>query len=73
LFLPLADAYQHRLSRSWSIVVFYGIFRGLGPGFFLSLMENKVINLAKYSLISYRSPPIPVNHPAEITVDSFFL
>jgi hypothetical protein len=39
------------------------------PGIFL--ME-KVINLAKYSLISYRSPSIAVNQPAKITVDSSF-
>jgi hypothetical protein len=43
-------------------------FCRIRPGIFL--ME-KVINLAKYSLISYRSPSVAVNQPAEITVDSF--
>ena len=47
----------------------HGVFCGIGPGIFL--ME-KVINLAKYSLISYRSPSVAVNQPAEIVVDSFF-
>ena len=32
---------------------------------------EKVINLAKYSLIPYRSLSIVVNQPAEIVVDSF--
>jgi hypothetical protein len=61
---PLSAAYLHRHSRLWSI----GVFCGIGPGIFL--ME-KVINLAKYSLISYRSPSVAVNQPAEIAVESF--
>ena len=32
---------------------------------------EKVINLAKYSLVSYRSPSVAVNQPAEIAVESF--
>ena len=62
--LPLSAAYLHRHSRLWST----GVFCGIGPGIFL--ME-KVINLAKYSLISYRSPSVAVNQPAEIAVESF--
>ena len=62
--LPLSAAYLHRHSRLWST----GVFCGIGPGIFL--MEN-VINLATYSLISYRSPSVVVNQPAEITVESF--
>ena len=61
---PLSAAYLHRHSRLWST----GVFCGIGPGIFL--ME-KVINLAKYSLISYRSPSVAVNQPAEIAVESF--
>ena len=44
--LLLSAAYLHRHSRLWSTGVFYGI----GPGMFLMEM---VINLAKYSFISY--------------------
>ena len=62
--LPLSAAYPHRHSRLWST----GVFCGIGPGIFL--ME-KVINLAKYSLISYRSLSVAVNQPTEITVESF--
>jgi hypothetical protein len=64
--LPLAAAYLHRLSGLWSI----GVFCGTGTGIFL--ME-KVINLVKYSLISYHNSSVAVNQSAEITVDSFFL
>ena len=63
--LPLSAAYLHKHSRLWST----GVFCVIEPVIFL--ME-KVINLAKYSLISYCSLSIPVNQPAEITVDSFF-
>ena len=62
--LPLSAAYLQRHSRLWSTAVFCGI----GPGIFL--ME-KVINLAKHSLISYRSPSVAVNQSAEIAVESF--
>ena len=62
--LPLSAAYLHWHSRLWST----GVFCGIGPRIFL--ME-KVINLAKYSLISYRSPSVAVNQPAEIAVESF--
>ena len=61
---PLSAAYLHRHSRMWST----GVFRGIGLGIFL--ME-KVIKLAKYSLISYRSSSVAVNQPAEIAVESF--
>ena len=62
--LPLSVAYLHRHSRLWSI----GVFCGIGTGIFL--MEN-VINLVKYSLISYRCPFIAINQPVEIVVESF--
>ena len=62
----LSTAYLHRHSRLWSTRVFCGI----GPGIFL--ME-KVINLAKYSLISYRSPSVAVNQLTKIAVESFFV
>ena len=62
--LPLSTTYLHQHSRLWST----GVFCGIGLGIFL--ME-KVINLAKYSLISYRSPSVAVNQPTEITVESF--
>ena len=62
--LPLSAVYLHRHSRLWST----GVFCGIGPGIFV--ME-KVINLAKYSLISYRSPSVAVNKSAEITMESF--
>ena len=62
--LPLSTAYLHRHSRLWSI----GVFCGIGPGI---LLMEKVINLAKYSLISYRSPSVAVNQPAEIRGCSF--
>ena len=62
--LPLSAAYLHRHSRLWSTWVIYGI----GPGIFL--ME-KVINLAKYSLISYRSLSVAINQLVEIDVESF--
>ena len=62
--LPLSAAYLHRHSRLWST----GVFCGIGLRIFL--ME-KVINLAKYSLISYRSPFAAVNQSVEIAMESF--
>ena len=62
--LLLSAAYLHRHSRLWST----GVFCGIGSGIFL--ME-KVIDLEKYSVISYRSPSVAINQPAEITVESF--
>ena len=64
--LPLFATYLHRHSRLWST----GVFCGIGPGIFL--ME-KVINLAKYSLIPYRSPSVAVNQLTKIAVESFFV
>ena len=71
LFHPLADAYRHRLSRCCSSST---KLRSIGESVVLELflMENQVTNLLKYSIISYPSPSAPFNHPAEITVDSFF-
>ena len=62
--LLFSAAYLHRHSRLWST----GVFCEIGLGIFL--ME-KVISLAKYSVISYCSPFVAVNQPAEITVESF--
>ena len=62
--LSLSTAYLHRHSRLWLTGVFYGI----GPGIF---PMEKVINLVKYSVISYRSPSVAVSQPAEIAVESF--
>ena len=62
--LLVCAAYLHRHFRLWPT----GVFCGIGPGIFL--ME-KVINLAKYSRISYCSLSVIVNQLAEITMESF--
>ena len=64
--LPLSAAYLHRHSRLWST----GVFCGIGLRIFL--ME-KVINLEKHSLISYRNPSVVVNQPTEISGIIFVL
>ena len=59
-------AFRRLSTPTFQTLVDWGFLR-IGPGIFL--ME-KVINLAKYSLISYRSPPVAVIKPAEIAMES---
>ena len=62
--LPLSAAYLHRHSSLWST----GAFCGIGLRVFV---KKEVINFAKYSFISYCTPTVAVNHPAEIAMESF--